>query len=277
MLVPVHARPEGRGGGRPRCGRPGRGGGGTCPRHRPRRRRHHRRAARRLHGRRRCSAPARSRRSQRGSQRRRSVWSSSTIRLSPVQQRNLEKAWKAKVIDRTGLILEIFGERAQTREGRAAGRTRPSHLPEEPPRPKLDPPRTAARRLRLPRRSRRDADRGRPAGDLRPDRQDQEGTPDGRHAPAAAAPEPQAVRPGGRRAGRLHQRRQVDAVQRADPVRGVRRQPAVRHARSDAAPGRAAERHRASSSRTRSASSPTCRPRSSRHSARRWRRWPRPT
>lgn len=38
--------------------------------------------------------------------------------LSPVQQRNLEKAWKAKVIDRTGLILEIFGERAQTAEGR---------------------------------------------------------------------------------------------------------------------------------------------------------------
>jgi GTP-binding protein HflX len=37
--------------------------------------------------------------------------------LSPVQQRNLEKAFKAKVIDRTGLILEIFGERAQTREG----------------------------------------------------------------------------------------------------------------------------------------------------------------
>ncbi len=37
--------------------------------------------------------------------------------LSPGQQRNLEKAWKAKVIDRTGLILEIFGERARTREG----------------------------------------------------------------------------------------------------------------------------------------------------------------
>jgi GTP-binding protein HflX len=37
--------------------------------------------------------------------------------LSPVQQRTLEKAWNAKVIDRTGLILEIFGERAQTREG----------------------------------------------------------------------------------------------------------------------------------------------------------------
>lgn len=38
--------------------------------------------------------------------------------LSPVQQRNLEKDWNAKVIDRTGLILEIFGARAQTKEGR---------------------------------------------------------------------------------------------------------------------------------------------------------------
>lgn len=38
--------------------------------------------------------------------------------LTPVQQRNLEKAFDAKVIDRTGLILEIFGRRARTREGR---------------------------------------------------------------------------------------------------------------------------------------------------------------
>jgi GTPase len=38
--------------------------------------------------------------------------------LSPIQQRNLEQAWNAKVLDRTGLILEIFGRRAQTREGR---------------------------------------------------------------------------------------------------------------------------------------------------------------
>ncbi|MCI0601360.1 MAG: GTPase HflX, partial [Beijerinckiaceae bacterium] len=37
--------------------------------------------------------------------------------LSPVQQRNLERALAAKVIDRTGLILEIFGRRARTREG----------------------------------------------------------------------------------------------------------------------------------------------------------------
>jgi len=38
--------------------------------------------------------------------------------LSPVQQRNLERAWGAKVIDRTGLILEIFGLRAATKEGK---------------------------------------------------------------------------------------------------------------------------------------------------------------
>ncbi|MBL8660874.1 MAG: GTPase HflX [Rhodospirillales bacterium] len=38
--------------------------------------------------------------------------------LTPVQQRNLERAWNAKVVDRTGLILEIFGKRARTAEGR---------------------------------------------------------------------------------------------------------------------------------------------------------------
>ena len=37
--------------------------------------------------------------------------------VTPVQQRNLEREWKVKVLDRTGLILEIFGERARTREG----------------------------------------------------------------------------------------------------------------------------------------------------------------
>lgn len=37
--------------------------------------------------------------------------------LSPIQQRNLEKAWKCKVIDRTALVLEIFGARARTKEG----------------------------------------------------------------------------------------------------------------------------------------------------------------
>jgi GTP-binding protein HflX len=38
--------------------------------------------------------------------------------LSPIQQRNLENAWNAKVLDRTGLILEIFADRARSKEGR---------------------------------------------------------------------------------------------------------------------------------------------------------------
>ena len=38
--------------------------------------------------------------------------------LTPIQQRNLEKEWNCKVIDRTGMILEIFGARARTHEGR---------------------------------------------------------------------------------------------------------------------------------------------------------------
>src|SRR5690606_38397864 len=37
--------------------------------------------------------------------------------VTPVQQRNLERSWQVKIVDRTGLIIEIFGERAQTREG----------------------------------------------------------------------------------------------------------------------------------------------------------------
>ena len=64
-----------------------------------------------------ASAPARSRRSPQRVAADRIGLVVVDGRLSPVQQRNLEKAWKAKVIDRTGLILEIFGERARTREG----------------------------------------------------------------------------------------------------------------------------------------------------------------
>lgn len=40
------------------------------------------------------------------------------VQLTPIQQRNLERAWDCKVLDRTGIILEIFGERARTKEGR---------------------------------------------------------------------------------------------------------------------------------------------------------------
>ena len=69
--------------------------------------------------------------------------------------------------------------------GHPPGRTRAPHLSEEPAGAELDPPRTAARRFRLSRRPGRDPDRGRPAGDFRPHRQDQEGTRR-RWRPAAA-------------------------------------------------------------------------------------------
>ena len=68
--------------------------------------------------------------------------------LTPIQQRNLEEKFKRKVIDRTGLILEIFGERAATAEGRLQVELGAQ----------LDPPRTAARWLWLPWRAGRDAD-----------------------------------------------------------------------------------------------------------------------
>ena len=60
--------------------------------------------------------------------------------LSPVQQRNLERAFAAKVIDRTGLILEIFGRRARTREGTL--QVELAHLAYQKSRlgPVLDPP-----------------------------------------------------------------------------------------------------------------------------------------
>ena len=73
--------------------------------------------------------------------------------LAPIQQRNLEKAWSAKVLDRTGLILEIFGRRAQTREGTLQVELAHLRIPEEPACPLLDPSRAPTRRLRLSRRS----------------------------------------------------------------------------------------------------------------------------
>ena len=82
--------------------------------------------------------------------------------LSPVQQRNLEKAFGCKVIDRTGLILEIFGRRARTAEGALQVELAHLGLPALASRALLDPSRAPARRLRLPRRPGRDPDRDRP-------------------------------------------------------------------------------------------------------------------
>src|ERR1700754_2484075 len=113
--------------------------------------------------------------------------------LTPVQQRNLETALGCKVIDRTGLILEIFGERARTAEGRLqvelahldyqAGRLGRSWTPLERPRG----------RFGLPGRPRRNPDRSRQAPDPRPHGAAAQGARPGQPH-ADATPRPQAAR-----------------------------------------------------------------------------------
>ena len=162
--------------------------------------------------------------------------------LSPVQQRNLERAWNCKVIDRTGLILDIFGERAATREGSL--QVELAHLDYQRSRlvrswTHLERQRGGFGFLGGPGETQIEADR-RLIGDriVRLKKELRAGAAHPR--PASLRPPPRAV-PGGR-AGRLHQRGQVHAVQRADRRRGDRARPAVRDARSDHARAAAAVR-----------------------------------
>jgi GTP-binding protein HflX len=60
--------------------------------------------------------------------------------VTPVQQRNLEKAWGCKLLDRTGLILEIFADRARTREGVLQVELGRAQLPAHAAGAGLDPP-----------------------------------------------------------------------------------------------------------------------------------------
>ena len=199
-------------------GRGAAGRGGRARRvDRPRRGAHARSCRCARAARRRCSARARSAaQGERDRRRRRSTVAIVDAALSPVQQRNLERAWKLQG-DRPHRAdpRHLRRTRGDAR-GRAAGRAGASRLPALAAGAVVDPPGAAARRLRLPRRARRDADRGRPAADRRAHRAAEAragaGAPHARPAPRRAAA--RAV-PGGR-AGRLHQRRQIDAVQRAD-------------------------------------------------------------
>ena len=193
--------------------------------------------------------------------------------LSPVQQRNLEQAWKCKVIDRTGLILEIFGERARTREGQLQVELAALDLSAQPAGAVLDPPGAPARRLRLPRRPRRIAARNRPPPDRRAHRHASSATSRtckrtrGLHREARKrVPYPVVALVGYTNAGKSTL---FNRLTRAD-VHG--QGPAVRDARSDHARGRSCRRAARSSCPTRSASSPICRPTWSPPSAPRWKR-----
>jgi GTP-binding protein HflX len=153
--------------------------------------------------------------------------------LSPVQQRNLEREWRCKVIDRTGLILDIFGERARTREGSL--QVELAHLQYQRsrwcgPGPTSGASAAASASSAAPARpSSRPTGASSATGSCG-SRGDRGGAPHARPAPGSAA----AGRPPGGGPRRLHQCRQVHAVQRADRRRGLRAGPALRDAGPDA-------------------------------------------
>ncbi len=162
--------------------------------------------------------------------------------LSPVQQRNLEKAWSAKVLDRTGLILEIFGKRAQTKEG--VLQVELAHLTYQKSRlvrswTHLERQRGGFGFLGGPGETQIEADRrmieeriARIETELEKVKKRRKLHRESRAAGALSD----------RGAGRLYQCRQVDAVQPHDARQGARSRHAVRDARSDLARDRPAAR-----------------------------------
>ena len=155
-----------------------------------------------------------------------------TTSSRPSQQRALEDELGMRVVDRTRVILDIFALHAHSARGQAPGRARAAGV--QPP--------AHARHVeapRAPRRRRRHPRPGRVAARDRP--------PAGAHAHLAAAapparaaqaarhdaPSARAQRGAERRARRLHERRQVDAPERAHRLRGLRGRPPLRDARPD--------------------------------------------
>ena len=197
--------------------------------------------------------------------------------VSPVQQRNLEKEWGVKLLDRTSLILEIFADRARTREGvlqveLAALSYQRSRLVRAWTH--LERQRGGFGFVGGPGETQIEADR-RAIDDqvIRLKRQLEQRGENARTAPRR--PRQGAVPD--RRAGRLYQRRKIHPVQPDHRCRSAGKGHALRHARPDHAGGRAAHGRRRSSCPIPSASSPTCRPNWSPPSAPRWKRCCRPT
>ena len=204
--------------------------------------------------------------------------------LAPSQLRNLEDKLKVKVVDRTALILDIFAQHAKSKEGQAQVELAQLNYMKQRLRGwggNLS--RQAGGRVgaegggiggRGPGETKIETDRRRINTKIAKLNRELKEMKKTRAVQALDAQSP--ADPGGRDR-RLHQRRQVLAPQPADRRRRARRGLAVRDPRPDHAayddlrrPGLHAERHGR-------ASSGTCRTRSSRRSARRWRRSPTPT
>ena len=161
--------------------------------------------------------------------------------LSGAQQRNLERALDCRV-RRSSEPDSGYFRAAGTKRGRqASGRARATRASFDPPGARVDPPRAANRRHRTA-RAWRDAARERPPPD-RSTRQAAQGSAAACRPPARdAAARATARRGSQRRAGGLHQRRQIDAVQPHDRRRELRRGPAFRDPRHHAAPAGVAGR-----------------------------------
>ena len=168
--------------------------------------------------------------------------------LSPAQQRNLERHLGVAVADRTMLILEIFGAARAEPRRQAAGRAGAAAVPVDAAGAALEPPRAPARRHRHrggPGEAQIELDR-RMIGERIKSVKKQLERVKRQRSTQRRARERNADVP--RLARRLHQRRQVDAVQRAGQGRGLCRRPAVRDARHDDAPALPARGWRAASS-----------------------------
>ena len=152
--------------------------------------------------------------------------------LSPAQQYNLEKLLGRTAIDRTAVILDIFGQNAHTLEGKA--QVQLAMLRYRLPRLRrgvsagLHPP---GRRHRRQARPGRDAARGRPSPHHAPHQPTREGAAQPSANPPAAAQEPPAQRPGQREHRGLHERREEQPSQPAHRRRCARGEPPLRHAR----------------------------------------------
>ena len=226
---------------------------------------------------RRCSpARARSRRSPPGAPRPAADLVIFNHTLSGAQQRNLEQKLECRVVDRISLILDIFAQRARSAEGK---------LQVELAQLKHQLTRLVGGWTHLERQKGGIGLRGPGETQLETDRRllgNRVKALNERlsHVPRQRATQGRTRRraadPHGR-AGRLHQRRQVDAVQPADRRQGLRRRPAVRDARHHAAPDLRPGGRDRSCCPIPSASSASCRTTSSPRSARRSPRPPTPT